>query len=64
MYVMCAVGTATRALAYTATQDVAPPRVDKGRQALSLKTLPTKVLNCDNNCDSRISIFRGTVSWG
>ena len=27
---MCAVGTATRALAYTATQDVAPPRVDKG----------------------------------
>ena len=40
-FASCVVETATRTLAYTATQDVAaPPRINKGGQALSLETTP------------------------
>ena len=52
----CAIGTASRALAYTARQDVtAPPQVEKVTQALSLETSPvnymvTKMFKDDRYC--------------
>ena len=40
-FASCVVETATRTLAYTATKDIAaPPRINKGGQALSLETTP------------------------